>query len=165
MNNAFLFDCAVKLCCSDHVSGFISAKPVIDTREKLTEQRLNYVYQLVHKVKEKILSETQSETEEKFIYCFKKAIELTCSDISCGVIAVEPILYDRNDKICETIEFYFNLTLAMTSSLQVSPALPANIQNSSINNSSDSKSASGYKTIVVPVYQKMKKAKLKKGKR
>ncbi len=103
----FLFDCAVELCCSDHVSGFISAKPVIDIRENLTEQRINYVYQLVNKIKEKIQLQNPSDNDGKIKYCFKKAIELTCSDISCGVIAVEPILYDRNDKICETIVILF----------------------------------------------------------
>ncbi|WP_318391946.1 hypothetical protein [Enterobacter sp.] len=164
MNDAFLFDCAVKLCCSDHVSGYISAKPVIDTRDKLTEQRLHYLYQMIQDVKEKIISKNETEGEEILIYNFKKAIELTCADVACGVIAVEPILYDRNDKICETIEFYFNLTKSLMSSLSVS------LSNSSLlpgsNNSADaSKTDIESKTIIIPVYKKMKKSKIKKGKR
>lgn len=34
MNDSFIFDCAIKLCSADHVSGYVSANPVIDTREK-----------------------------------------------------------------------------------------------------------------------------------
>lgn len=162
MNDSFIFDCAIKLCSADHVSGYISANPVIDTREKITEKRLSFIYQLLSDVKNKVSQ--QCENENEIQYCLEKAVQLTSSDISCGVIAVEPILYDRDQKICETIEFYFSMVIKT-------------VNNFSINISSKSVDITlkdtpeiierpvEYKTVVVPVYQKMKKSKIKKGKR
>lgn len=164
MNDSFIFDCAVKLCAADHVSGYVSANPVIDTRDKITEQRLSFLYQLLDNVRGNILENCEGESDEEIKYCFEKAVQLTCSDISCGVIAVEPILYDRDQKICEVIDFYFsmvgrtltNLSVKLISNI-VSVAMP---QTQKVDECSIE-----YKTVVIPVYQKMKKSKIKKGKR
>lgn len=165
MNDSFVFNCATSLCSSDHISGYVSANPVIDSREKITEQRLLFLYQLVARIKDHIVQQNANEDMQRVKYCFERAIQLTCSDISCGVIAVEPILYDRDQKISEVIELYFNMVnkaLKDLSVLFVSSVMPS----SATQQVADEKSNSvEYKTIVIPVYQKMKRSKIKKGKR
>lgn len=164
MNDSFIFDCAIKLCSADHVSGYVSANPVIDTREKITEKRLAFIYQLLSDVKNKVLQQCENKNEDEIEYCFEKAVELTSSDISCGVIAVEPILYDRDQKICETIEFYFSMVIKAVASLSIS--LVSKNENVALKNTQEIiKPPVEYKTVVIPVYQKMKKSKIKKGKR
>lgn len=166
MNDSFVFDCAIKLCSADHVSGYVSANPVIDTREKITEKRLSFIYQLLSDVKNKVLQqcENKNKNEDEIEYCFEKAVQLTSSDISCGVIAVEPILYDRDQKICETIEFYFSMVIKAVASLSIS--LVSKKGNVALQNTQEIiKPPVEYKTVVIPVYQKMKKSKIKKGKR
>lgn len=166
MNDSFIFDCAIKLCSADHVSGYVSANPVIDTREKITEKRLSFIYQLLSDVKNKVLQqcENKNKNEDEIEYCFEKVVQLTSSDISCGVIAVEPILYDRDQKICETIEFYFSMVIKAVASLSIS--LVSKKGNVELQNTQEIiKPPVEYKTVVIPVYQKVKKSKIKKGKR
>lgn len=166
MNDSFLFNCAVRLCSSDHISGYVSPNPVIDTRDKITEQRLTHLYKLVKQVKENIELQNDLGNTETTKYCFKRAIELTSSDIACGVIAVEPILYDRDEKISEVIAFYFQMVTKLVTNLKIE--LQATIESSSTileNNQQVCDVAVEYKTVVIPVYQKMKKSKIKKGKR
>lgn len=162
MNDSFIFDCAIKLCSADHVSGYISANPVIDTREKITEKRLSFIYQLLSDVKNKVSQ--QCENENEIQYCLEKAVQLTSSDISCGVIAVEPILYDRDQKICETIEFYFSMVIKTVNNFSIN--ISSKIVDITLKDTQEIiERPVEYKTVVVPVYQKMKKIKIKKGKR
>ncbi|ROU17651.1 hypothetical protein EB837_02150 [Kluyvera ascorbata] len=164
MNDSFIFDCAIKLCSADHVSGYVSANPVIDTREKITEKRLAFIYQLLSNVKNKTLQQCENRNEDEIEYCFEKAVQLTSSDISCGVIAVEPILYDRDQKICETIEFYYSMVTKTAEDFSIS--LVSKCGDITLKNTHESfESSVEYKTVVIPVYQKMKKSKIKKGKR
>lgn len=165
MNDSFLFDCAVTLCSSDHISGYVSPNPVIDTRDKITEQRLVLVYKLVKQVKDNIEKQNNGYNIEQFKYCFEKAIQLTASDISCGVIAVEPILYDRDEKISEVIEFYFNMIAKLISNLAIELPSDQELSCPEENKAIIQEPAVEYKTVVIPVYQKMKKSKIKKGKR
>lgn len=165
MNDSFLFDCAVTLCSSDHVSGFISPNPVIDSRDKITAQRLSFLYKLVKQVKENIEQQSNQGGLAKNKYCFERAIQLTGSDIACGVIAVEPILYDRDEKISEVIAFYFDMVAKSLVGLSIELS-PEKECVDIIEKTIEVKEVPAeYKTIVIPVYQKMKKSKIKKGKR
>lgn len=163
MKKTFILDCAVKICSADHVSGYISINPVIDSRDKLTEQRLNLLYDLIYNASVDLLNAYPDINRDEFGYIFDKAIQLTSSDISCGAIAVEPVLYERDQKIFDTIKFYFMLVNNMRKILSVE------INNNEISAPVQvEKSVPSYpesRTIVIPVYQKMKRAKIKKGKR
>lgn len=166
MNDSFLFNCAVSLCSSDHISGYVSPNPVIDTRDKITEQRLTHLYKLVKQVKENVEQLNDLGNKEIIKYCFKRAIELTSSDIACGVIAEEPILYDRDEKIAEVIIFYFGMVNKLITNLKIELQAVTEVSSTIVENIQQvSEPAVEYKTVVIPVYQKMKKSKIKKGKR
>lgn len=163
MKKSFILDCAVKICSADHVSGYISTNPVIDSREKLTEQRLNSLHDLIYNVSVDILNAYPDINRTEIDYDFDKAIQLTSSDIACGAIAVEPVLYDRDQKIFDTIKFYFIMVNNMRNSLSIE--IEKNKISSSIQVKQSAPLHPESRTIVIPVYQKMKKAKIKKGKR
>lgn len=163
MKKSFILDCVVNVCSADHVSGYISINPVIDSRDKLTEQRFNFLYDLIHNVSVDVTNTYPDINKNEAEYIFDKAIKLTCSDISCGAIAVEPVLYDRDQKIYDTIKFYFIMVNNIKNSLSIdiiSDETPSPARIDKILPSSDMS-----RTIVIPVYQKMKRAKIKKGKR
>jgi hypothetical protein len=156
MNNSILYSYAVQFCCSDHISGFIPSKPVIDIRENITEQRLICLLKLIGAIYEEVIT-THTESPETTMFAFEKALQLTCSDISCGVIAVEPILYDRDEKIGETIKLYFSMVI---------DNLKRNDVVISKNNDNITEIVSDVdKIYVIPVNKVMKKRKIKKGKR
>lgn len=163
MKKSFILNCAVKICSADHVSGYISINPVIDSRDKLTEQRLNFLYDLIYNVSVEIKNEYLGSTNNEIEYLFDKAIQLTSSDISCGAIAVEPVLYDRDQKIFDTIKCYFIMVNNMRNMLSIEVA--SDKVAPPVNEVPMASSIPGSRTIVIPVYQKMKKAKIKKGKR
>ncbi|MFU0885706.1 hypothetical protein ACM26S_06735 [Kluyvera sichuanensis] len=163
MKKSFILDCAVKICSADHVSGYISINPVIDTRDKLTEQRLNLLYDLIYNVSIDVINAYPDIKRDEVAYVFDKAIQLTSSDISCGAIAVEPVLYERDQKIFDTIKFYFMMVNEMRSSLAIE--LENNEISSPVRVDQNLPSCPESRTIVIPVYQKMKRAKIKKGKR
>lgn len=163
MKKSFILDCVVNICSADHVSGYISINPVIDSRDKLTEQRLNFMYDLIYNVSVDVTNAHPDINKNEVEYIFDKAIQLTCSDISCGAIAVEPVLYDRDQKIYDTIKFYFTMVNNIQNSLSIEIAsddIPSPVSIDKCLPSSEIN-----RTIVIPVYQKMKRAKIKKGKR
>ncbi|VUS64822.1 hypothetical protein [Klebsiella spallanzanii] len=160
MDNSILYGYAVQLCCSDHVSGFIPAQPVIDMRENITEQRLSCLFKLVGIIYDDILM-NHNNCREATLFAFDKALELTCSDISCGVIAVEPILYDRDEKIGETIKLYFSRVIENLKKNNV--VISGN--NSSMTEYKDELVSGSERVFVLPVHKVMKKRKIKKGKR
>ena len=169
MNNSFLFECAVKLCSADHVSGYISANPVIDSRLKLTEKRLTLLYKLVSEISSKLISQSSADDIQRVTYCFKSAIDLTSADIACGVIAVEPILYERDAKIPEVIETYYDMVSGIVGNLSINcdevEKIKSSHDASSEYNKHENNDNVEVKTVIIPVYQKMKKSKIKKGKR
>ncbi|WP_260863774.1 hypothetical protein [Citrobacter sp. Marseille-Q6884] len=165
MNDSFLFDCVVTLCSSDHISGFISPNPVIDSRDKITAQRLSFLYKLVKQVKDNIEQQNNLGSQAKNKYCFERAIQLTSSDISSGVIAVEPILYDRDEKISEVIAFYFNMIAKSLIGLSIELSTEKECEVIIEKSPEIKDTLIEYKTVVIPVYKKMKKSKIKKGKR
>ncbi|MBA7848243.1 hypothetical protein HV213_09055 [Klebsiella sp. RHBSTW-00484] len=162
MNNSILYSFAVQLCCSDHISGFIPAQPVIDTRENLTEQRLSSLFKLVSTIHNDILSMSPERCPDTISFVFEKSLQLTCSDISCGVIAVEPILYDRDEKIGETIKIYFSRIIEQLGKHEV--VIPKD-NCSCISKVHNDVVAGTDKILVLPVHKVMKKRKIKKGKR
>ena len=163
MEKSFILDCAVKICSADHVSGYISINPVIDSRDKLTEQRLNLLYDLIYNASVDLLNAYPDIKRNEIAYVLDKAIQLTSSDISCGAIAVEPVLYERDQKIFDTIKFYFMMVNKMRSSLSIE--IENNEISSPVRVEQSIPSYPESRTIVIPVYQKMKRAKIKKGKR
>lgn len=163
MKKSFILSCVVNICSADHVSGYISINPVIDSRDKLTEQRLSFLYNLIHNVSVDVTNTYPDINKNELEYIFNKAIQLTCSDISCGAIAVEPVLYDRDQKIYDTIKFYSMMVNNIRNSLSIDivcDEIPSPVSIDKCLPSSDIS-----RTIVIPVYQKMKRAKKKKGKR
>lgn len=94
MNNTQYQGLAVRLCCADLISGFISLEPVLGSRDELADARLTYYCELLPKL------DCQNHTQ------FTLAVELTCADIQSGAIAVAPVLYDRDEKITERLRFH-----------------------------------------------------------
>lgn len=164
MNSSFSFEAAVGLCASDFISGFISAKPVIESRDNITAKRISQLHEMISKIRKDLLDKMSGEPVERIDYCLKKAIDLTRADITCGVIAIEPILCDRDTLISDTISNYFSMMyslfekhdirLVQSESITVShqPISPAEV-------------IVKHQGVVIPVYHKMKSAKKKKGKR
>lgn len=164
MNSSFSFEAAVGLCASDFISGFISAKPVIESCENITVNRISQLHEMVSQIRKDLLDKMSDEPVERIDYCLKKAIHLTRADITCGVIAIEPILCDRDTLIRDTISNYFSMIWSLFEKHDIRL-----IKNESITvchqQISSAEVAIKHQDVVIPVYHKMKSAKKKKGKR
>lgn len=107
MSDVTLFDCAIRLCGADQISGFIPASPVVDSREKIIENRLKFLLGKMNDIYS--LLSLQYNNGYRVMYVINKATELTVADIISGVIAVDPVAYEREERITESIQFYFHL--------------------------------------------------------
>ncbi|PNP32370.1 hypothetical protein [Citrobacter amalonaticus] len=86
MNSSFSFEAAVGLCASDFISGFISAKPVIESRDNITAKRISQLHEMISKIRKDLLDKMSGEPVERIDYCLKKAIDLTRADITCVLL-------------------------------------------------------------------------------
>lgn len=95
MSREYYLKLAVKLCCADLTSEFISLQPVLGTRDELLDQRLTWYCELLERI--------DTTSEKGASQRFPLAVALTCADIESGAIAVAPVLYDRDEKIEERL--------------------------------------------------------------
>nr|WP_318384062.1 hypothetical protein [uncultured Enterobacter sp.] len=167
MKSALLYSFAVKICSYEHISGFVSVNPVIDTRENISEQRVLFLYSLMQKVSNKISVE-DTVSVEMIEYCLEKAVILTGSDIACNVISNDPILYVRDEKIEETLLYYFQQTLRHLQNNHIEVINPTPVATPVPSVSHDHVPAGvSYepKVIVIPAKHKICRRKTKRGKR
>lgn len=95
MSRDYYLELAVRLCCADLTSEYISLQPVLGTRDELLDQRLTWYYELLERI--------DTASEKGASQLFPLAVALTCADIESGAIAVAPVLYDRDEKIQERL--------------------------------------------------------------
>jgi hypothetical protein len=107
MDDSFRMMLAVKLCSADMSCGYISVDPVLGNRNEQITQRLKW-----YSEKLLVLTDIQiADPDIKNVF-IEQAVSLTCADIICDVIAIAPVLYDRNEKIFEKLKMYMSLLLA-----------------------------------------------------
>lgn len=163
MNDSIIYSYAVQICCSDHISGFIPVKPITNIREHITEQRLSCLFKLVGAVHDEICTSYSDKCADEVYFAFEKALQLTCSDISCGVIAVEPILYDRDEKIVDTIKLYSSMVMSQIDNNDI--VVGSNISNCLSENLNQTGCDKGDVLLLSSVNKVRNKRKIKKGKR
>ncbi|CBG90850.1 hypothetical protein [Citrobacter rodentium] len=98
----------VNLCAADINCGYISATPVLDNRDELIAQQCSYYRDLLAELEILLTPESVGTGLKPQDEQWRSAIELVTADILCGSISLNPILYDRAEKIRERIIFYFS---------------------------------------------------------
>lgn len=107
MNEPLAIALSVKLCSADMICGFISVSPVLDNRDELIQQRLKWYREWFYSQAAHLQKELQI-SDEVFSHLLTQAVELTAADILCDAVALAPVLYDRDEKIIETVTTYFS---------------------------------------------------------
>lgn len=108
MNHSIWLPLATKLCGADMTTGFISLDPVMNDRNELIEKRLHSYCEQLQGMSDR-LERASGFCSEHIRMLLPLAAELTCMDIQSGVISVDPVLYDRDEKIDEHLCRYFSL--------------------------------------------------------
>lgn len=98
MASEYYLELAVRLCCAELNSEFISLQPVLGTRDELLDRRLTWYCEQLERIDAGLKQHTQEVSR-----LFPLAVGLTCADIESGAIAVAPVLYDRDEKIGERL--------------------------------------------------------------
>ena len=98
MTSEYYLELAVRLCCADLNSEFISLQPVLGTRDELLDQRLTWYCEQLERIDTGLKQGNKGSST-----LFALAVEFTCADIESGAIAVAPVLYDRDEKIGERL--------------------------------------------------------------
>lgn len=99
---------AVALCAADMSCGYISVTPILDNRDELIESQHVLYNELLSDIENKLTPESIGIGHEIQDEQWCSAIELVSADIISEAISLDPVLYDRNDRVRERIEFYFN---------------------------------------------------------
>ncbi len=106
MSSLLTMSLAVRLCSADMSCGFISIAPVLGNREELIQQRLIWYHQWLLTLSSHWQKEMQIP-EDIFPHLLMQAVELTAADILSDAIALAPVLYDRDNRIMESVTAYF----------------------------------------------------------
>lgn len=99
---------AVNLCAADMNCGFISVTPVLDNRDELVAEQLSCYRDLLAEVEILLTPESVGVGHNAQDEQWRSVIELVAADLICGAISLNPVLYDRAEKIRERIIFHFS---------------------------------------------------------
>ncbi|HFE6988896.1 TPA: hypothetical protein ACF955_003384 [Salmonella enterica subsp. enterica serovar Newport] len=129
--NFSIMKLALNLCAGDISCGFIPLNPVLDNRDQLIDERLEYYLN--------ILPEKYTLWYERLSNIIPVPIIrdgilndvsiMVNSDMISGAIPLKPVLVDRDLMIFQRFDFYLEITLSKASHLDLSCEKP------SINNS------------------------------
>lgn len=122
---------AVTLCAADMSCTYIAVNPVLDNRDELIEKQYTLYKTLLNNVEHILTPEFVGVENKALDQLWYSAIKLTAADIVCKFISLDPISYDRTEKVNERIIFHFerlrnyfptsNSAMKQTPSLGVSP--------------------------------------------
>lgn len=99
---------AISLCAADMSCSYIAVNPILDNRDELIENQ-HVIYKTLLDNIEKTLTPEFIGIEHKVLdQLWRSTIELTAADIISEAISLDPILYDRTEKVKERIAFHFN---------------------------------------------------------
>ncbi|HHX9740977.1 hypothetical protein NA236_06275 [Salmonella sp. NW826] len=129
--NFSIMKLALNLCAGDISCGFIPLNPVLDNRDQLIDERLEYYLNILPE-KYPLWYERLSNIIPVPIIrdgILNDVSIMVNSDMISGAIPLKPVLVDRDLMIFQRFDFYFEITLSKASHLDLSCEQP------SINNS------------------------------
>ena len=89
MTSEYYLELAVRLCCADLNSEFISLQPVLGPRDELLDQRLTWYCEQLERIDAGLKQGNKGSST-----LFALAVEFTCADIESGAIRA----LDKNTK-------------------------------------------------------------------
>ncbi|EBS6151963.1 hypothetical protein DVG40_24215 [Salmonella enterica subsp. enterica serovar Inganda] len=105
------------LCAGDMSSGFIPLKPVLDNREQLIEERLDYYLRIVPEKysiwNERLSQHISDPSIRDNILC--DIAFLVNADMISGAIPLKPVLLGRDEMIFQRFNAYVELILEKSS--------------------------------------------------
>lgn len=108
---------AMILCAGDMSSGFIPLKPVLDNREQLIEERLDYYLRIVQEKysiwNERLSQHISDPSIRDNILC--DIAFLVNADMISGAIPLKPVLLGRDEMIFQRFNAYVELILEKSS--------------------------------------------------
>lgn len=108
---------AMILCAGDMSSGFIPLKPVLDNREQLIEERLDYYLRIVPEKysiwNERLSQHISDPSIRDNILC--DIAFLVNADMISGAIPLKPVLLGRDEMIFQRFNAYVELILEKSS--------------------------------------------------
>lgn len=99
---------AVSLCAADISCAYIAVNPILDNRDELIENQHAIYRILLDNVEITLIPECVGIEHNVLDQLWCSAIELTAADIISESISLNPVLYDRTEKVNERIIFHFN---------------------------------------------------------
>ncbi|EDV0114384.1 hypothetical protein ZC79_001516 [Salmonella enterica subsp. enterica] len=115
--NYSIMKLAMILCAGDMSSGFIPLKPVLDNREQLIEERLDYYLRIVPEKysiwNERLSQHISDPSIRDNILC--DIAFLVNADMISGAIPLKPVLLGRDEMIFQRFNAYVELILEKSS--------------------------------------------------
>ncbi|MBK5143524.1 hypothetical protein I2494_07300 [Budviciaceae bacterium BWR-B9] len=99
---------AVRLCAADISCAYIAVNPILDNRDELIENQHAIYRILLDNIETTLTPEFVGIEHNALDQLWCSAIELTAADIISEAISLNPVLYDRTEKVNERIIFHFN---------------------------------------------------------
>lgn len=120
--NYSIMKLAMILCAGDMGSGFIPLKPVLDNREQLIEERLDYYLRIVPEKytiwNERLSQHISDPSIRDSILC--DIAFLVNADMISGAIPLNPVLLERDAMIHQYYDSYLQVIIAKSSGFNFS---------------------------------------------